>query len=79
MLKHPRDVNYCTHDPRHHSSFIPVIIMGDKGGYCFILRQFIIFFILLSFFLFLKDEDFFLFKYIDAFPKRFEVKNASEV
>ena len=27
---HLRNVNYCTHDPRHHSSFIPVIISGKE-------------------------------------------------
>ena len=30
MLKHPRDVNYCTHDPRHRSSIIPVIVSGKE-------------------------------------------------
>ena len=27
---HLRNVNYCTHDPRHHSSFIPVIVSGKE-------------------------------------------------
>ena len=30
MLKLLRNVNYYTHDPRHHSSFIPVIVSGKK-------------------------------------------------
>ena len=47
--------------------------MGDKGGYCLIQKNYY----QNIFFLFWMDEDFFI--NIDPFPKRFEVKNASEV
>ena len=52
MLKNLLNVNYCTHDPRHRSSFIPVIVSGKeypKGTYLalrlnFIIREVIVLF-----------------------------------
>ena len=89
---HLRNVNYCTHDPRHHSSFIPVIVSGKEypKGTCLApilslllwgIREVIVLFkkIIIKIFSFYFEWMKIFFINIDPFPKRFEVKNASEV